>query len=117
MRVFVTGAAGFIGTATTKELIANGHTVLGLARSDARSEAQTGTGPRLFALRPPQRSADGHPPTALRPPSLDAIGRYPTARSRAAWRVCNVILRTSDLLCSMCVRRKSCDIRVTTASG
>jgi nucleoside-diphosphate-sugar epimerase len=38
MRVFVTGAAEFIGTETTKELIANGHRVVGLARSEANVE-------------------------------------------------------------------------------
>jgi nucleoside-diphosphate-sugar epimerase len=57
MRIFVTGASGWIGSAVVPELISAGHQVLGLARSDASAKAVADMGAEV--LRGDLNDTDG----------------------------------------------------------
>ena len=61
MRVFVTGATGFIGSALVKELIAAGHQVIGVSRSDEKARALAAAGAEVYrgSIDDPDSLKDG----------------------------------------------------------
>ena len=78
MRIFLTGATGFIGAAIVPELIKAGHHVIGMTRSDAGAQAliNAGINPRdilILLRRIAKRTSLRSPHSAPRSPAPIAL--------------------------------------------
>ncbi len=92
MRIFLTGATGFIGSKIVPELLQAGHQVLGMTRSDEGAKALTAAGAHvhrgelgdLDSLRRGAAQADAViiPPSTTTSPTSSPIARRTAERSR-----------------------------------
>ncbi len=102
MKVFVTGASGFIGSVTVRELIASGHQVIGMARSDKSAafvasmgaEVLRGDLDDLDSLRRGAAASDGVIHTAYMHGSTDFAKA--SAADRLAIETIGAVLAGSD---------------------
>ena len=102
MRIFVTGATGFVGSAIVRELITSGHQVLGLARSDAGAKtlATDGRGrPSRLAGRSRKACATARArrtPSSTRPSTMTSPGSLENcAEDRRAIEAMGAVLEGS----------------------
>jgi NAD(P)-dependent dehydrogenase (short-subunit alcohol dehydrogenase family) len=117
MRIFVTGASGWIGSALVPELISVGHQVLGLARSDASAKAVADMGAEVLrgdlndseVLRTGALDSDGIIHLAFIVPSVSEAATQTDAKAIETFtaRVASLVLSSSKAAHMPSARRRA----------
>ncbi len=106
MRVFVTGASGWIGTALTSELVGAGHEVVGLARSEASADKVRSLGGTPLRGEMGDHASSSRPPATRTPSPTSPSRSTSTSSTRSSTTRC-VSSSGSERRCAGPVRRSS----------